>query len=174
MRLWADGCSIAGCAAASGIGCRIPDGSGCLEMRDRPHGPVSERFMRKHYGASGDHPVAAHRCSGCDHRWDGQGTGVELCGDCWRAGQAVILGHGAGFVPMPMDTWRGECGHHWLKSEIENCPICALKREAGTVPQPQTTTKGPCEIPSSPDGAARALAGTEWTPRDEINWKRGQ
>lgn len=20
--------------------------------------------------------------------------------------------------------WRGKCGHHWLKDEIEDCPIC--------------------------------------------------
>jgi hypothetical protein len=36
---------------------------------------------------------AEHRCSGCGHRWSGELKGAELCGDCWRKGQAVI--HGA-------------------------------------------------------------------------------
>jgi hypothetical protein len=35
----------------------------------------------------------SHRCSGCGHRWSGELKGAELCGDCWRKGQAVI--HGA-------------------------------------------------------------------------------
>jgi hypothetical protein len=35
---------------------------------------------------------SAHRCSGCGHRWEGPLTGAELCGDCWRKGQAVIHG----------------------------------------------------------------------------------
>lgn len=36
-------------------------------------------------------PASTHRCSGCGHRWDGPLTGAELCGDCWRKGQAVIF-----------------------------------------------------------------------------------
>lgn len=24
--------------------------------------------------------------------------------------------------------WRGECGHHWIKVESENCPLCKLDR----------------------------------------------
>ncbi len=32
-----------------------------------------------------------HCCSGCGLRWDGPLSGAELCGDCWRKGQAVIL-----------------------------------------------------------------------------------
>lgn len=37
---------------------------------------------------------AAHRCSGCGHRWSSpEGfilNGAELCGDCWRTAQAVL------------------------------------------------------------------------------------
>jgi hypothetical protein len=50
-----------------------------------------------------------HCCSGCGHRWRGQLKGAELCGDCWRKGQAVILGHphghddGSGTLTMQYD-----------------------------------------------------------------------
>lgn len=33
-----------------------------------------------------------HICSGCRLRWTGDLNGAELCGDCWRKGQGVILG----------------------------------------------------------------------------------
>lgn len=26
-----------------------------------------------------------------------------------------------------LELWRGECGHHWIKSEIDQCPICKVK-----------------------------------------------
>jgi hypothetical protein len=39
---------------------------------------------------------AVHRCSGCGLRWDGDVTGAELCGDCWRQAQPVV--HAAGAV----------------------------------------------------------------------------
>lgn len=36
-------------------------------------------------------PLIHHRCSGCGHRWEGSLRGAELCGDCWRRGQAAIF-----------------------------------------------------------------------------------
>lgn len=35
-----------------------------------------------------------HRCSGCGLRWEGELSGAELCGDCWRLAQPVF--HAAG------------------------------------------------------------------------------
>lgn len=32
---------------------------------------------------------AAHYCAGCGHRWEGDRSPVELCGDCWRKHTAV-------------------------------------------------------------------------------------
>jgi len=28
-------------------------------------------------------------------------------------------------IPVRFQLWRGECGHHWIKSESEDCPVCA-------------------------------------------------
>ena len=25
-----------------------------------------------------------------------------------------------------LNLWRGECGHHWIRGEIDACPICKL------------------------------------------------
>lgn len=33
-----------------------------------------------------------HFCSGCHHRWEGDLTVVELCGDCWRNAQPSCMG----------------------------------------------------------------------------------
>lgn len=45
---------------------------------------------------------AQHMCIGCHYRWEGEG-GAMLCGDCWRRGQAAILG----IVPTLDEAVRG-------------------------------------------------------------------
>ena len=42
-----------------------------------------------------------HRCSGCGLRWEGELKGAELCGDCWRKGQAVIQAEASGVPASP-------------------------------------------------------------------------
>lgn len=29
-----------------------------------------------------------------------------------------------------LDLWRGKCGHHWMKDESDDCPVCALRANA--------------------------------------------
>ena len=38
---------------------------------------------------------------------------------------AMLAGIEAGRGPLGLLLWQGLCGHHWLKAEIEDCPVCA-------------------------------------------------
>lgn len=76
-----------------------------------------------------------HRCSGCGHRWEGGLKGAELCGDCWRKGQAAILSGGgpsgslqALIDPEPVGWY---CGCGWPNGI--NLATCA---QCGRRPQP--------------------------------------
>lgn len=43
-------------------------------------------------------------------------------------GLPYVQGLRANAEPFPWHLWRGECGHHWLKDESEDCPICSMER----------------------------------------------
>lgn len=64
------------------------DEDGCCRTCGHDAEPRS-RPRQNHLGAP-PAPHQEHFCSGCHRRWTGD-VGAELCGDCWRKGQAVIL-----------------------------------------------------------------------------------
>ncbi len=65
--------------------CGIDECETCVLLFNRA------RLARKVYQNSAHQRVTAkHRCSGCGHRWDGELSGAELCGDCWRRAQSVL------------------------------------------------------------------------------------
>lgn len=38
---------------------------------------------------------------------------------------ALEIIHGYVMIGGRFDLWVGECGHHWMKGESDDCPICA-------------------------------------------------
>lgn len=73
---------------------------------------ITERACAKEIdkllAASGAPPVRQeHFCGGCHHRWEGDLTVVELCGDCWRKAHAVV--HGA--PPPQQKNQYGQIGN---------------------------------------------------------------
>jgi hypothetical protein len=83
-------------------------------------------------------PERESRCSGCGHRWSAPvgfiaATGAELCGDCWRRGQAAVLGS----VPPDgsADVHCAHCGRwmgHFAFSGEARCWECASKPPDGS------------------------------------------
>ncbi len=62
-------------------------------------------------------PPAQHRCSGCGLRWE-DGTTVELCGDCWRKGQAVIHADVPPPAPETREEPRDELAHDYTPEQM--------------------------------------------------------
>lgn len=38
---------------------------------------------------------------------------------------ALEIIHGYVMNGGRFDLWRGKCGHHWMKAESDDCPVCA-------------------------------------------------
>lgn len=97
-------------------------------------------------GAEGAPPAPhqEHFCSGCHRRWTGD-VGAELCGDCWRKGQAVILtaspappssiprfGKMLDYIEQQHADWSGVEVIAFLRSELSAAPSPAPPSEAPT------------------------------------------
>lgn len=53
-----------------------------------------------------------------------------VCGDLAPHEAQELHDYVEGIETLPYGLWRGECGHHWIKRESDNCPQCKLDRIA--------------------------------------------
>jgi hypothetical protein len=109
--------------------------------------------------AKEDAPPERHRCSGCGHRWEGLLPGAELCGECWRRAQAVILGPPVHRVTPP--ALRGE-GIHQETCATHGDPLVCLACEADEHAHPAW------RITSQQEGWRSLIA--KWRARAEPNF----
>ena len=115
----------------------------------------------------------AHRCSGCNLRWEGPLHGAELCGDCWRTAQPVLLSEAAPpatekkyrKVPDDAPSWvpRCICGNAVL-NDGDKCRACGPDWSEGAEARRHAEKQRELlKLPSSP-GSGQPTPTDEGTP----------
>jgi len=96
-------------------------------------GQASGRMMTPHERAQVCY--SAITASGWDVRWRSENPVPD---DAWpidRIADTIrkaVAAEGRNCAPHALNLWRGVCGHHWMKEELNSCPICevaALRRD---------------------------------------------